>query len=90
MPPDTDDDDDLSVRSVSQRMIRKTTKLEIGLVILLAGQFGAAIWWARGVTSQLDTLTQAIAKYDAGANAVLEYRVRQLEQWQREQDAARR
>ena len=61
------------------RTIRKSTKLEIGFAITLAGALVSAVWWARGVSSQLDTLTQAVAKYDPGANAVLVYRVEQLE-----------
>jgi hypothetical protein len=64
---------------MTETTLRKTTKLEIGLVVLLLSQMGGAIWWARGVSAQLDTLTAAISKYDVGANAVLTYRVQQLE-----------
>jgi hypothetical protein len=76
---DTESEDYPAARFTEGRAIRKSTKLEIGLALLLAGQFGGAVWWARGVSSQLDTLTQAVAKYDPGQNAVLVYRVEQLE-----------
>jgi hypothetical protein len=76
---DTDSDDYPAERFVPTRTFRKSTKLEIGLVIILLGQFGSGVWWARGVSSQLDTLEKAIALYDPGANAVLQYRVTQLE-----------
>jgi hypothetical protein len=77
---ETDSEDYAAERFQEVRAIRKSTKLEIGLALLLAGQFGGAVWWARGVSGQLDTLTQAVAKYDPGANAVLVYRVERLEQ----------
>lgn len=76
---DTDSEDYPADRFVRPQTIRKSTKLEIGLALMLLGQFGGAVWWARGVSSQLDTLTKAIALYDPGANAVLNYRVQQLE-----------
>jgi hypothetical protein len=78
-PATTDTENPPMTADNSDRAIRKSTKLEIGLALLLAGQFGGAVWWARGVSGQLDTLTQAVAKYDPGANAVLVYRVEQLE-----------
>jgi hypothetical protein len=62
------------------RAIRKSTKLEIGLVIMLASGLVSAVWWARGISSDLKTLTEAVAQYDPGANAVLVYRVTQLEE----------
>jgi hypothetical protein len=61
------------------RTLRKSTKIEIALAFMIASGIISAAWWARGVSGQLDTLTQAVAKYDPGANAVLTYRVQQLE-----------
>jgi hypothetical protein len=59
--------------------IRKSSRIEIALAVMIASGIIGAAWWARGVSGQLDMLTQAVAQYDPGKNAVLVYRVEQLE-----------
>jgi hypothetical protein len=75
------DGEDFPARRFSggSRILRKSTKLEIGLALVLGSVLVSAIWWARGVSSQLDTVTEAISKYDPSAIAVLSYRVQQAE-----------
>ena len=77
-----DSDDFPAQRFASTRTLRKSTKLEIGLVVTLFVQFGGFVWWAATLNASVTQLSrQVIELRESVADAaVMRYRVQQAEQ----------
>jgi hypothetical protein len=65
----------------THRSLRKTTKLEIGLVITLFIQFGGFVWWAATLNSSVAQLSTQLTdlRSSVADAAVMRYRVQQVE-----------
>lgn len=87
---DSEEDDDITEsRLPRDHVIRKSTKVELGLAAGLTVNLVAVVWFAATMASKVDTVTEQMRdaiteiraiRSQAPAAAVLQYRVEKLEE----------